>query len=201
MPYYEGMSSRRFVSKELLYTVAPLAIAAGFAYAAHGGLLCNGGHQTEVKVVAKATKGTKVDVYQDGKKVKAKRRAVRKRRNTAEAKHLGSKVFRATETHWVPRATVERVLANPSLLRNFGDLVPQRECSGLNGFRMENTVKGGLFRRLGFRDGDLITAIDDQRLDSRRAAREAISDVEQADRVTVTVIRHNKTLQKTFLIE
>lgn len=201
MPYHERMSSRRFVSKELLYTIAPLAIAAGFAYAAHGGLLCNGGHTTEVKVVAKATKGTKVDVYQDGKKVKAKRRSARKRRSATHGKNLGSKVFRATETHWVPRSVVERVVADPSLLRSAGDLVPDRECRGLNGFRMENTVKGGLFRRLGFRDGDLITAIDDQRLDSRRAAREAISELEQADRVTVTVIRHNKTLQKTFLIE
>ena len=202
MPYHECMSSRRFVSKELLYTIAPLAIAAGFAYAAHGGLLCNGGgHQTQVKVVAKAAPGTQIDVYQDGKKVKPNRRSARKRRGNADLKRLGAKVFRATETHWVPRSVVETVVANPRQLRSAGDLVPQRECSGLNGFRVENTVKGGLFRRLGFRDGDLITAVDDQRLESRRAAREAISDLQDADRVTVTVIRHNKTLQKTFLIE
>lgn len=204
MPYHERMSSRRFVSKELLYTIAPLAIAAGFAYAAHGGLLCNDGHKTEVTVVAKAARGTKVDVYQDGKKVKAKRRSARKRRAAATPRtprKIGSKAFRATETHWVPRRAVERIFADPSLLRGAGDLVPQRECSGLNGFRLENAAKDGFFRRLGFREGDLITAIEDQRLDSRRAAREAISDLQQADRVTVTVIRNNKTLQKTFLIE
>ena len=195
------MSSRRFASKELLYTIAPLAIAAGFAYAAHAGLLCNGGHQTEVRVIAKATKGTKVDVYRDGKKVKSKRRSARNRNKPAHASGLGSRIYRATETHWVPRHVVETVLDDPSVLRKFGTVVPKRECGGLSGFRMKDTVKGGLFRRLGFRDGDLITAIDDQRLDSRRAAREAISDLEQADRVTVTVIRHNKTLQKTFLIE
>ena len=182
-----------------LYTVAPLVIAAGFAYAAHGGLLCNGGHKTEVKVVAKATKGTKVDVYQDGKKVKAKRRSG-KRRN-GKAKHLGAKVYRATETHWVPGKVLEKLFANPSLLRNYGDLVAERECSGMVGYRMQNTVRNGLFQKLGFQDGDLITAIDDQRLESRRATREAISDVEKADQVTVTVVRDNKTLQKTFLIE
>ncbi len=195
------MSPRRFVSKELLYTIAPLAIAAGFAYAAHGGLLCTGGHKTEVKVITKSADGTKVDVYQDGKKVRAKRRSARKRRKGVDHKKLGSKVFRATETHWVPRAVVEKVMDDPSLLRSAGELVPERECRGLNGFRLDNTVKGGLFRRLGFIDGDLVTAIDGQSLKSRRAAREAISDLEQADRVTVTVIRHNKTLQKTFLIE
>ena len=200
MPYHERMSSRRFVSKELLYTIAPLVIAAGFAYAAHGGLLWNGAHKTEVKVVVKAAKGTKVDVYQDGKKVKAKRRSTRKRRNAIGTKHLGSKVYRATETHWVPRNVIERLVADPSLLRSYGDIVPERECSGLVGFRMENTLRGGLIRKLGFRDGDLITAIDDQRLESRRATREAISGVEQADQVTVTVIRGDKTLQKTFLI-
>jgi type II secretory pathway component PulC len=194
------MTSRRFLSKELLYTVAPLAIAAGFAYAAHGGLLCNGGHKTEVRVIAKAAKGTDVEVYQDGKQVKAKRRSAKKRRS-GRANHLGSKVYRATETHWVPRNVLDRVVADPSLLSAYGDVVPQRECSTMVGFRIENTVRGGLIRRLGFRDGDLVTAIDDQRLESRRAAREAISGVEDADQVTVTVVRDDKTLQKTFLIE
>lgn len=201
MPYHGGMSARRFVSRELLYTVAPLAIAAGFAYAAHGGLLCNGGHKTEVKVVAKASKGTDVDVYHDGKKVKAKRRTAGKRRNGVHPKRLGSKIYRANETHWVPRYVVERLVADPGLLNIYGDLVPQRECRGLIGYRMENTLDGGLFRKLGFEEGDLITAIDDQRLESREATREAISGVQQADQVTVTVVRRNKTVQKTFLIE
>ena len=201
MPYDGGMSSRSFVSKELLYTVAPLAIAAGFAFAAHGGFLCSGGH-TKVEVVAKAERGTTVEVYRDGARVEAKRRrAARKRRNGKDPMKLGAKIYKATETHWVPRAVVEKVVADPSLLKLYGDLVPVRECGGMIGMRVENTIKGGLMRRLGLRDGDLITAIDGDRLKSHRAIRKALRGVEDADRLNVTIVRRNKTLQKTFLIE
>lgn len=205
MPYHERMSSRPLVSKELLYTIAPLAIAAGFAFAAHGGFLCSGGHETQVKVVAKAHPGTKVEVFHDSRKVKAKKRRAKKRRGGVDPKALGSKIYRATETHWVPRSVVEKLVADPGLLSIYGDLVPIREgsaeCSGMIGYRVENTLKGGVIRRLGFHDGDLITAIDGVHLESRRAARRALSGVEGADQVTVTIVRNDKTLQKTFLIE
>ena len=69
------------------------------------------------------------------------------------------------------------------------------------GLRLENSLKNGLFLKLGFQDGDLITAIDDVRIESRRAARQAISGIQHADQLTVTVVRGDKTLQKTFLIE
>lgn len=195
------MSSRPLVSKELLYTVAPLAIAAGFAFAAHGGFLCSGGHETRVKVVAKVDPGTKVEVYRDGQKVKAKKRRAKKTRHGVDPLALGSKIYRATETHWVPRSVVQKLVDDPGLVAVHGDVVPLRDCSGMIGFRVENTLRDGVIRRLGFRDGDLITAIDGLRLDSRRAARKAISGVEGADQVTVTIVRDDKTLQKTFLIE
>lgn len=188
-------------SRELLYTVAPLAIAAGFAFAAHGGWLCSGGQQTHVKIVAKAEPGTSVSVYRDGQKVKAKRRHARKQRHGVDPLKIGAKIYRATETHWVPRSVVSKVLEDPKLLRFSGDLVPERECQGLAGFRVENTVKRGLMRKLGFHDGDLITAIDDTRLTSKGAARRAVDGLEGADQVSVTVVRGDKTLQKTFLIE
>lgn len=201
MPYDDGMSSRPVVSKQLLFNLAPLAIAAGFAYAAHAGFLCSPGQTTEVKVVAKAEPGTKLAIYHDGKRVEAKKRRAEKRRNGVNPKLLGRKIYRATETFWVPRYVVERLVEDPGLLRLYGDFVPVRECSGLVGYRVENTVKGGVIRRLGFRNGDLITAIDGVRVDSRRAVLDALSDIEAADQLTVTTIRGNKTLQKTFLIE
>ncbi len=199
MPYDVGMPRRS--SRELLYTVAPLAIAAGFAFAAHGGWLCNGGHKTRVKVVAKAEPGTSVSVYRDGQKVKAKRRRARKQRHGVDPLKIGAKIYRPAETHWVPRSVVSKVLQDPKLLRVSGDLVPEHECRGLAGFRVENTLKHGLFRKLGFHDGDLVTAIDDTRLTSKHAARQAVDALEEADQVTVTVVRGDKTLQKTFLIE
>ncbi len=195
------MTSRPLLSKELLFTVAPLAIAAGFAWAAHGGFLCNGGHRTQVKVVAKAERGTKVDVYKDGEKIQAKKRRAKKSRNGVDPMKLGSKIYRATETFWVPRYVVETISEDPGLLRIYGDFEPVRECRGMIGYRVENTIRDGVIRRLGFRDGDLITAIDGVRLESRRAARRALADLETADQVTVTVVRGDKTLQKTFLIE
>lgn len=199
MPYHAGMSSRSFVSKQLLYTVAPLAIAAGFAFAAHSGMLCNGGQHTQVQVIAKAERGAKVEVYRDGKKVEAKRRRARRQRH--DPMKLGAKIYRATETHWVPRRVVEKLVANPNRLDFYGDLVPVRECSGIVGLRVENTVKGGLFRRLGLRDGDLITAIDGDHINSLGSIREALDGVEDADQLNLTVVRRDKTLQKTFLIE
>ncbi len=201
MPYDERMSSRPVVSKQFLFNLAPLAIAAGFAYAAHAGFLCSPGQTTEVKVVAKADRGTQVAVYHDGKRVEAKKRRGEKLRNGVNPKLLGSKIYRAMETFWVPRYVVERLVEDPGLLRLYGDFVPVRECSGLVGYRVESTVKGGVTRRLGFRNGDLITAINGVRIDSRQDVLDALSDVETADQVTVTTIRDNKTLQKTFLIE
>lgn len=201
MPYHDRMPSRPVVSKQFLFNLAPLAVAAGFAYAAHAGFLHPGGQTTEVKVVAKAEQGTKVAVYHDGKRVEAKKRRGAALRNGVNPKLLGSKIYRAMETFWVPRYVVERLVADPGLLRLYGDFVPVRECSGMVGYRVENTVKGGVIRRLGFRNGDLITAIDGVRVDSRRAVLEALSDIETADQLTVTTIRDNKTLQKTFLIE
>jgi type II secretory pathway component PulC len=194
------MTSRPVVPNRLLFTIAPLAIAAGFAYAAHSGVLCSG-NKTEVKVIAKTDRGTKVEVYRDGKRVRAKKRQGEKLRNGVNPKTLGTKIYRAMETHWVPRRVVRKLAADPGMLKLYGDLVPVRECSGMVGFRIENTVKEGIYRRLGFRDGDLITAIDDVRIDSRRAAIRAVERIETADQVTVTTVRDGKTLQKTFLIE
>lgn len=191
----------RLLSKQLLYTVAPLAIAGGFAFAAHGGLLCSGGHQTKVKIIAKAERGTQVEVFHDGARVRAKRRRSKQRRKGVDPRALGSKIYRATETHWVPGRVVDKISKDPGLLRLYGDLVPVRECHGLVGYRVENTLKRGVIRRLGFLDGDLITSVDGVRLESRRAARRAMSSIEGSDQVTVTIVRDDKTLQKTFLIE
>lgn len=202
MPYDEGMPLRgRPSSKELLYTVAPLAIAAGFAFAAHGGWLCNGVRTTKVKVVAKANPGTSVSVYHDGVEVKAKRRRARKRRNGVDPQKLGTKIYRATETHWVPRSVVQKLDADPGLLYVYGDLVPVTKCagySGIIGYRVENTTKQGLFRKLGFHDGDLITQVDGERINEVEDLGEYVLG---ADQVTVTILRGEHTLQKTFLLE
>ncbi len=197
--------SRRPISKEALYTVAPLAIATGLAVAAHGGWLCSGSeaNPSQVQIIAKAEKGTTLDVEADGVKVRVKRGKKRRAKGVADVDplRLGSKIYRATETHWVPRAVVRKVYADPSLLAMYGDFAPVRECGGLVGYRLVDTMKHGLFRKLGFKDGDLITAVDGQPIRSLSDAAEAAVDVEHADQLTVTVVRHGKTLQKKFLVE
>lgn len=194
---------RRPSSKEILHFVAPLAIAAGFAAAAHGGWLCNGASTSKIKVLAKAEPGTSIEIEANGAKIKSKtkRKAARKRARKNVSTKIGSKIYRASETHWVPRTVVQRIFADPSLLESHGELVPVSKCRGLVGYRVEDTLPRGLFRKLGFRDNDLITAIDGQRFSSLSYALDAVVDLEHDDQVTVTVVREGNTVQKTFLIE
>ena len=192
---------RRLVSKEALYTMAPLVIAAGFAAAAHAGFLGPSNSST-VTVIAKAEPGTSIEVQAGDVVVKHKAKKAQKRKAGARDPYrLGAKVYRAQETHWVPRLVVERLFEDPSLLEVYGDFVTVRRCRSIDGYRIENILPNALLRRLGFRNGDYITAVDGQRFGRPQHARQLLQSLQFSDQITVTVVRGGHTLQKTFLIE
>jgi len=200
MPERRSLIQKLF-SKEGLYTAAPLVIATGFALAAHSGFLCSGGDTPQIQITAKAEPGTALDVRANGKRLRLHKKRGAKRVGDVNPVALGSKIYRATDTHWVPRAVVRKVLADPSLFALFGDFEPVRECSDVIGYRLVDIMPNGLFRKLGFKNGDLLISVDGKSIGSMQQIAAVVDGIEDADRVTVTVLRRGKTLQKTFLIE
>lgn len=92
----------------------------------------------------------------------------------------------------------EQVLANPRSLIELVRPVPHRENNRFVGFRLYPGSKPALFRQLGLRPGDLVTAVNGIELDSPARGMQLLNDLRSSGSLAVTIRRGGEQLQLDF---
>jgi S1-C subfamily serine protease len=102
-------------------------------------------------------------------------------------------------TTTITRATVDALLADPAKLSTAARVVPSLDADGFKiyGIRAARTDRFS-FAALGFRNGDLVTAINGQQLTDMSAALEIYTEVRKAKKVEVAVVRRGRPLTLTI---
>ncbi len=89
-----------------------------------------------------------------------------------------------------PPSTLREAMEDPEAVARSARALLHRGADGAYaGFRLSAIRPGGLADRLGFREGDVLQRIDDRPLTSMEAVTEAASEVINADRFEVTLLR------------
>jgi hypothetical protein len=103
----------------------------------------------------------------------------------------------------VSRADVDRQLASPVRLRRRGDSAAMCDpiCVDSNpgGILVVSVARGSLFDRIGLRDGDLITAVDNQPIDIAGAVR-AVQVAKTKNRIRIDLSRKGKAMSTEVVI-
>jgi membrane-associated protease RseP (regulator of RpoE activity) len=179
--------------RDALLTTAPWALALGFALGAHSGWFCPGHqHATHVDVVS-ADDG-EIAVFRDDDDPCAREHAAERIRELAQ------RVHRVAETHTMPAELIAALADDPGLLADHGTAELVMRDGEPIGFRISNTVSGGLAQQLGLRDGDVITSVAGQPLRSVDDVAKAASAVRGFAQVRMMIARDGVAMRKRFLI-
>lgn len=92
----------------------------------------------------------------------------------------------------------DQVLENPRSLIELVRPVPHRENNRFVGFRLYPGSKPALFRELGLRPGDLVTAVNGIELDSPARGMQLLNDLRSSDSLAVTIRRGSEQIQLDF---
>jgi len=92
----------------------------------------------------------------------------------------------------------DQVLQNPRSLIELVRPVPHRENNRFVGFRLYPGSKPALFRQLGLRPGDLVTAVNGIALDSPARGMELLNDLRTSESLAVTIRRGSEQIELDF---
>lgn len=186
-------------SKYAMYTAAPWALALGFAMAAHLGWFCPGHADHSARIDVHAESGINVSVS-DGA-VNVRRAAAQAKKDLPWIPTSAKGVFRSAETINVPRELGAMLMAEPTMLTQYGTALPLERDGKFYAWKLKKLKRGGLLRKFGFRNNDLITAVEGH--DVRCAGRLEAMFVEglRDGKITISVERRGDRLQKHFVLD
>ena len=117
------------------------------------------------------------------------------------ADKVAAAIRRVDATHVeVSRATADEVLANPAAFTRGARVLPAVKDGAMIGFKLDAVRPGSVYARLGLANGDTITAIAGQPLDSLDHAMDAYSAVRTASKIDVAIVRRGAPLTVTVTI-
>ena len=178
-----------------MLTTAPWALALGFALGAHAGWFCPGHqHAASVEVVSI---GEELLLGDDDDPCTQARRD----REIDRLRELGRQVRRTSETQAVPQELFAALTEDPWMLARFARAKLVSRDGEPYGFRVSLHEPGGLVRELGLREGDVVTHINGQALESTEDLREAVDGLRGLDEVSITVERKGSPLQKRYVVD
>lgn len=114
----------------------------------------------------------------------------------ADAARLAAAVRATSATSWV----IERGFAEGALAQT----EPLADCSAIShdaqgqGYRIECVTPGGLFERMGLRNGDVIQAVNGYSLDGPFQAAIAYAMVRSAARLVARILRNGRQITHTY---
>jgi len=94
----------------------------------------------------------------------------------------------------LPKAAIDRYLANLPDLLSSALALPHASGSGIDGFQLSQVRDGGVAARVGLKNGDLITAINGEALDSVATALRLFSQAPTMTQATLSVMRDGQPL-------
>lgn len=101
----------------------------------------------------------------------------------------------------VERSFVEKLMANPALLAKQARIVPSQRDGETRGFKFYGIRRGSLPKLLGLKNGDMLTEVNGEALDSVDKAMALYTKLRRASNLNVTVVRKGETISKEIQIQ
>ena len=110
-------------------------------------------------------------------------------------------VKKITENNYeVQRGTVDSLLSNMSVLSRAARIVPEIKDGKAAGFRMFSVRPDGPFAKIGFQNGDVISAINGLDMSSPDKALEVYTKLRSASHLSVAMERNGQKITKEYSI-
>ncbi|HEY2903566.1 MAG TPA: type II secretion system protein GspC [Polyangia bacterium] len=103
-------------------------------------------------------------------------------------------------TYDVQRATVDSLLGNMSVLSRAARIVPELKDGKAAGFRLFSVRPDGPFAKIGFQNGDVISAINGLDMSSPDKALEVYTKLRSASHLSVGMERNGQKITKEYSI-
>ncbi len=101
----------------------------------------------------------------------------------------------------VPRATVQRLVDDPSLLATAARMVPSVHNGEADGYKLYAVRPNSFYAKLNLSNGDTIRAVNGYEMTSPDRAQEAIRRLATASTVTLDITRRGQPMTLTILIK
>jgi general secretion pathway protein C len=101
----------------------------------------------------------------------------------------------------IERAFIEQLLANPAALTKQARVVPSMREGQTRGFKFYGIRNGSLPKMLGLKNGDLLTAVNGDDLDSMDKAMALYTKLRRASNLSVTIDRRGEVITKEITIK
>lgn len=101
----------------------------------------------------------------------------------------------------VDRAFVEKLMADPAMLAKQARIVPSKRGGETQGFKFYGIRRGSLPRLLGLKNGDMLTEVNGEALDSVDQAMGLAIKLRQASNLSVSIVRKGQTIRKEITIQ
>ena len=133
--------------------------------------------------------------------VRPPRRAARRGRKRSAAAALLPGVRSTGPRRWeIRRAVLQKLMANPTLLRGSARVTPHLEGGRPAGFRIHRMPGGGIYQGLGLQNGDVIRTVNGHPITTPDKALEAYTRLRKASRVVLGVTRNGRTLRHEYVV-
>jgi hypothetical protein len=118
------------------------------------------------------------------------------------AEQIDEKIEVVSDDHYrIDKEFLSDLMANPSNLARQARIIPAQKDGEVVGFKFYGIRRGSLLGRLGFQNGDTLTAVNGKAVDGVDQALEAYTDFRTAETLKVDLIRRGKELTLQIDIE
>jgi general secretion pathway protein C len=101
----------------------------------------------------------------------------------------------------VDRAFVESLMANPAQLAKQARIVPSQKDGETQGYKLYGIRRGTIPKLLGFKNGDMLKAVNGEELTSVDKAMGLYTKLRRASNLSVTIERKGKSITKEITIQ
>ncbi|WP_297486738.1 PDZ domain-containing protein [Thermococcus sp.] len=101
----------------------------------------------------------------------------------------------------VPRSLIEKYTKNVDKIWKDIGIVPEKRGGSIQGFRIRYIRRGSVFDKLGLKRGDLITAVNGERLNDYGTVMELFQSIDDLEGLTLNIKRGKKEVELDYDIQ
>jgi general secretion pathway protein C len=100
----------------------------------------------------------------------------------------------------IPKSEIEKLTADPGVMLTQIRLIPVVENGQTKGFRFDWIQDGSLFQKMGIQVGDILVAINNQKINSGEDAFRILQMLRNESSIKVTILRNGQLMDMSYFI-
>ncbi len=100
----------------------------------------------------------------------------------------------------IPKSEIEKLTADPGVMFTQIRLIPVVENGQTKGFRFDWIQDGSLFQKIGIQVGDILVAINNQKINSGEDAFRILQMLRNESSIKVTILRNGQLMDMSYFI-